>query len=259
MKKEIIEGVEGSLTLRPVYDELNKKYFGNALPSIKVSWDGRLKRAVGRAAVKYRMNKMIPGSKPEIDMKSLKITMSKAFDLDYKDTQAVLLHEMVHIKLYVNGDLGKHHGTPSFVGEINRLKKESGLNVPYKESSFKHSPTAAAAEGYIAILTTSGGTGISVYSTPFMNKNWRALASWFDSFIPAKKVRKVELWLVNHPFVKTSTKKRSLKRISWSIQPNDEVEKIKKTGFQFASFGVGKNWIDTTKTKLPGGTKINFR
>ena len=123
----IFDGVEGSENIRVMYDELNKQYFGNSLPKIKVSWDGRLKRAIGRASVKWRT---FVGAKPEIDISSLKITMSKSYDLNYQDTQAVMLHEMAHIDLFMRGDLGKHHGTPNFVGTINRLIKESGLKVP---------------------------------------------------------------------------------------------------------------------------------
>ena len=71
----LIDGVEGSQNLPSMYDELNKKYFGNALPRIKVRWDGRLKRAIGRAGVKW-INVM--GGKQEINMSSLIITLSKS-------------------------------------------------------------------------------------------------------------------------------------------------------------------------------------
>ncbi|GAJ00748.1 unnamed protein product, partial [marine sediment metagenome] len=104
----LFDGVEGSENVRLMYDELNKKYYGNALPKIKVRWDGRLKRVIGRAGVKW-IN--VVGRKPEINMSSLAITLSKSYDLNYSDTQAVMLHEMLHIQLYVHGNLGKHHGT----------------------------------------------------------------------------------------------------------------------------------------------------
>ncbi|GAF68561.1 unnamed protein product, partial [marine sediment metagenome] len=202
---------------------------------------------IGRAGVKW-IN--VVGRKPEINMSSLAITLSKSYDLNYSDTQAVMLHEMLHIQLYVHGNLGKHHGTNQFDGQIRRLRKESGLNVPFKESNFKSSPKAVAMEGYIAILDTSGGTGITVYSTPFIKKNWRGLHNFLDSFIPSGKVRKMELWKVKHSIIKTSTKKRSLKRISWSVNPNDEIEAIKKSGFQWASYGAGKNYMDNKKAGL---------
>lgn len=243
----LFDGVEGSENVRVMYDELNRKYFGNALPKIKVKWDGRLKRAIGRAGVKW-INVM--GRKPEINMSSLNISLSKSYDLNYSDTQAVMLHEMLHIQLYVHGNLGKHHGTSQFDGQIRRLRKESGLNIPFKESAFKSSPKAVAMEGYIAILDTSGGTGITVYSTPFIKKNWRGLHNFLDSFIPSGKVRKMELWKVKHSIIKTSTKKRSLKRISWTVNPNDEIEEIKKSGFQWASYGAGKNYMDNKKAGL---------
>ena len=243
----LFDGVEGNENLRLMYDELNKKYFGNALPKIKVIWDGRLKRAIGRARVKW-INLM--GGKSEINMGSLAISLSKSYDLNYNDTQAVMLHEMVHIQLFIHGNLGKHHGTSAFDGQIRRLRKESGLNVVFKESSFKSSPKAVAMEGYIAILETGGGIGITVYSTPFIKKNWRELGAFLTRFIPSGKVRKMELWKVKHGIIKTSTKKRSLKRISWSIIDTNELEEIKKSGFQWASYGAGKNYIDGRKAGL---------
>ena len=243
----LIDGVEGSENIALMYNELNKQYFGNALPRITVRWDGRLKRAIGRARVKW-INVM--GGRSEIDMRSLNITLSKSYDLNYNDTKAVMLHEMVHIQLYVNGNLGKHHGTSQFDGQIRRLRKESGLNVVFKESNFKSSPNAPAMEGYLAILDTGGGTGVTVYSTPFIKKNWRGLHDFLGRFIPSGKVRKMELWKVKHSIIKTSTKKRSLKRISWSITSNDEIEAIKKSGFQWASYGAGKNYMDNKKAGL---------
>jgi hypothetical protein len=244
----LIDGVEGSQNLRTIYDESNKKYFGNALPKIKVGWDGRLKRAIGRARVKYVRGGF--GVKPEINIGSLGISLSKSFDLSYNDTVAVMLHEMVHIQLYTNGNLGKHHGTSLFDGQIIRLRKEIGINVPMKESSFKTSPKAVATEGYLAIIHTSGGLGLSVYSNPFIKKNWRGLGEFLKRFIPSGKVRKMELWKVKHQVIKNSTKKRSLKRISWTGLSNQEADSIRKSGFQWAEFGPGKSYIDGRKAGL---------
>ena len=243
----LFDGVEGSENLRVMYDELNKQYFGNILPKIKVAWDGRLKRAIGRASVKW-INLM--GGKQEINISSLKITLSKSFDLNYQDTQAVMLHEMVHIELYIIGNLGKHHGTSAFDGQIRKLRKESGLNVPFKESSFKSSPKAVAMEGYIALIHTTGGIGLTVYSTPFIKKNWRQLANWLTEFIPSGKVRRMELWKIKHPVIKTSTKKRSLRKISWSIITTQEVDSIKKSGFKWGEFGPDIKMVDSKRAGL---------
>jgi len=119
-----------------------------------------------------------------------------------------------------------------------------------KESNFKTSPTAKAIEGYAAIIHTTSGLGLTVYSTPFIKKNWRQLASFFDSFIPSGKIRKIELWKVKHTLIKNSTKKRSLKRISWTTAGNDEVESVRKAGFQWGQYGPGKNWTDGRKAGL---------
>ena len=243
----LFDGVEGSQPLQPIYKELNTKYFGNSLPNIKVMWDGRLKRAIGRARVKYTN---LIGKKPEINMTSLGITMSKSYDLSYQDTSTVMLHEMAHIQLFIGGILDRHHGTSAFDGLIKRLRKESGLNVPMKESSFKTSPKAAAKEGYLAILDTSGGVGVCVYSTPFIKKNWRELTNFLASFIPSGKVRQVELWKVKHPIIKNSTGKRSLRKITWSIKTTEEVESIKKSGFKWGEFGPEIKIVDSKRAGL---------
>lgn len=243
----IFDGVEGSENIRVMYDELNKQYFHNSLPKIKVAWDGRLKRAIGRASVKW-INLM--GGRQEINMSSLKITLSKSYDLNYQDTTAVMLHEMVHIELFVAGNLGKHHGTGAFDFEIKRLRKESSLNVPMKESNFKSSPKAVAMEGYIGLIHTPGGIGLTVYSTPFIKKSWRDLTNFLTRFIPSGKIRRMELWKIKHPVIKTSTKKRSFKRISWSIISNQELESIKKSGFKWGEFSPDTKMVDSKRAGL---------
>ena len=186
MRYFLHEGVEGQTNLKTMYKELNNEFFSGALPSIKLKWSGRLKRAVGQASVSYKGQQVdrsltnrfaqfmdsIPISQDiELNMKTLGISMSTAFDLTLDDTKAVMLHEMVHIALFLKKKLGGHHGTPEFDGWIKKLSEQSGLKVPLREADFKASPKLQAKEGYVMVIVQNDGKyGINSYSKNFLMK-----------------------------------------------------------------------------------------
>jgi len=240
----IIEGVEGSLNLRVLFKECDKKYFGGAMPPCKVRWSGKLKRAIGRAQVKWRgqpvskrgnLNKLlpeIPQVDVQIDMSSLNIALATGNDLTKEDVTAILLHEMVHILLFSQRKLGGHHGTPEFDGWIKRLRKESGLNIPFKESSFKKSPKLKAKTAYIALIYQRDGkigactyTQKVVYSSDFEMQLDRMAKRYF---------RKIEVYYASHAIVNTIPSKRTFRSITWhNLDPSDVdqvVREIKKNG-----------------------------
>lgn len=255
----LIEGSEGTINLNALYKKLNRDYFAGALPNIKVAWNGRLTNAVGKAHVYYigkmqsrsltslinRYSETIPVADVEIDMKSLRISVSKKYDLSANDVSAVMLHEMVHIKLYTEKKLGGHHDTPEFDGWIRRLSDQSGLDIPYKESKFKKSPKIKAKEGFIMLLRqTDGKYGISTFSVQWMKKNWLDFAETMTRIMNGgqSKIQSMVYYKINHRVIADYPARRSLQRITWTMIDDELAEEIKKKGkFWGESFrGGGK-------------------
>lgn len=245
----LLEGKEGSVNLKTLYKRLNNEYFNGALPTIGLKWNGRLTNAVGKAHVSYinrgrqmkrsmslfinQYSETIPVADVDIDMKSLKISVSSKYDLSSKDIDAVMLHEMVHIKLFVEKKLGGHHGTPEFDGWIRRLSDQSGLDIPYKESSFKKSPKIKAREGYVMLARqTDGKYGLSTYSVQWMKKNWMDFAEVMTRVMNGgqSKIQTMVYFKINHRAIADYPAKRSLKQISWTMIDDELAEEIKRKG-----------------------------
>lgn len=245
----IIEGVEGELNLKSIYKRLNADYFNGALPSIKLAWSGKLKNAIGQARVQYKGTKIgrrtrlmakymdtIPESNIEVDRSSLSIKISKNFDFNKDDVDAVMLHEMTHILLYTQRKIGGHHDTPEFDGWIKKLRDQSGLNVPFKESEFKKSPKLEAKEGFVMIIfERSGDKGIIQYSKNFIQGNkWMLFTKMIGRVVGASsKVVRVEMYVAKHPIIATLTTLRSMKGLKWYPTDDETVQEIQRTGKRF--------------------------
>lgn len=244
------EGVEGAVNIKQIYKELNQEFFNGALPNITVKWNGKLKKAVGRAYVEYKGTKVnrgklgnlltktqaeIPVSNVEINMSSLKIDISKNVNLQLRDVKAVMLHEQVHILLYTKKKLGDHHDSPEFQNWIKKLRDASGYDVPMRESNFKASPTLQAKDGFVLLLwSRNGSVGAVTYSKNFMVKNWMMFAKVVGRIIgSSSKIRNAEMYRVSHPFVSEESPKRALKKISWRWIEEKTAQEIQQRGRRF--------------------------
>ena len=231
----INEGVEGKLKLKPLFNKLNKQYFGGAVPSCKVEWNGRLKRAIGMAHVKWKgqsvrrspfdkYRETIPQmDNVEINMSSLKIQIAKGIDVTEEDTTAIMLHEMVHILLFSQRKLSGHHGTPEFDGWIKRLRQESGLEVPFKESSFKRSPKLKAKPGYVGLIyTRDGKVGACTFTQKVVYLD--GFEKTLERFVNySSKIKGIQVYAVSSPLVGQVPSKRTLRSMSWrNISPEEE-------------------------------------
>lgn len=259
---KVNEGDEGSANLKSIYKDLNTSYFSGGLPSIKLRWTGKLKKAVGQAYVSYirpagskrrrksaldKFASEIPiQNSIEINMSSLEIRMSKTFDLSMNDIKAVMLHEMVHILLYTQKKLGGHHGTAEFDGWIKKLRDLSGLNVPLMESNFKKSPKLTAKEGIVAVVYGNqvGKVGVSGYSINKISKDWLSMAEILTNHIShSSKVRKIEMYKVSHPIVSAIGAKRTFKGLSWSWEDESIIKEIIAKGTIFFVADKQGGWL----------------
>jgi hypothetical protein len=256
------EGEEGSANLKSIYKDLNRLYFNGSLPSIKLRWSGKLKKAVGQAYVLYIQSGRKPRKRSaaqnrfldeipvqnniELHMSSLEIRMSKAYDLSMNDIKAVMLHEMVHILLYTQKKLGGHHGTAEFDGWIKKLRDLSGLNVPLLESNFKKSPKLAAKEGIIALIYGNqvNKVGVAGYSKNAVIKDWLGMASILTKHISySSKVRKIEMYKITHPIVASTGSKRSFKGLSWTWEDESIIKEIGTKGTLFFVASKEGGWL----------------
>jgi len=225
----IYEGVEGSADLKKIYKRLNKNFFSNQLPTIKLQWSGKLKKSIGRAMVSYKGTKVKPSfmdkysdeievSNIELNMASLKIQIGKGWDLSKDDVDAIMLHEMVHILLYTQKKIKSHHGTAEFDGWILKLREMSGLQVPMKESTFTISPKLAAKLGLVLVFQLQNGDyGVIQFSIPSFKKKWLAFLGMANRVVQSSnRVFQIDFYMVSHAFNSVHAPTRSLNKISWS-------------------------------------------
>lgn len=249
----IIEGAEGQVNLKKLFNECNREYFSGAVPTCKVEWTGRMKNAIGRAHVRWmgpaikksplgKYLPEIPQQNVEINMSSLKIQVSKSFDMSEDDIKGTMLHEMVHILLFSQRKLGGHHGTPEFVGWIKKLSKAAGIRVPLKESEYKPSPKLQAKEGYIMLIwDSSGNIGAATYMKGFIEKQFMTYAQVMSKWCArSSKINKIKLYKAKHKIIHSIPAKRSLSSISWQNIDEEtarEIERIGKEAFYGDSQG----------------------
>jgi hypothetical protein len=253
------EGVEGSANLKLLFNFLNNKYFGGSLPKIPIKWNGKLKNAIGRAHVKYKgtafkhpfakyLEEIPVQEKIELDYSSLKIDISSKVDLSLKDLQAVMIHEMVHVELYLKKKIGGHHDSPEFQNRIKKLSGESGLNIPLRESDFKASPKLEAKEGYVLLVWYGRNeVGASSYTENFIKKNWLVFAQKITRITGySSKINRVEAYKVKHTIFSEVKAKRSLSSMEW--RPIDEtVAKEIQRGKKFFSADKGGGMMEPHK------------
>ena len=111
-----------TINLKQLYDEYNKSLFDGELPDIDVIW-ANTKGHGGRsyATVKKQYGKVI-------DVIPNKIDISRRYRKTEKEYRAVLIHEMIHVYLYMNKDLSTHGTT--FKNKAKELSGKVGFEIP---------------------------------------------------------------------------------------------------------------------------------
>ena len=110
------------INLREEYDKLNTQLFNNELPRIQMKWSNR-KTNLGHVVAEINRNTN------EGKIKNLAISSFHA--ITYKIFRNTLAHEMIHVKLILNGenDLRNPHGW-AFLNEASRINKMGlGYNI----------------------------------------------------------------------------------------------------------------------------------
>lgn len=106
----------GDTELGRLFDELNARHFGGALPEVNVIWAGDLDRLdIGD----YRLNGMTDGRI---------VLLKAALRDDGAEIRRTLCHEMVHVKLIAAGNSSTAHDAP-FQQDLRRLLDEGCFNA----------------------------------------------------------------------------------------------------------------------------------
>lgn len=220
----LVEAVEGKANLQLIFNFLNNKYFNKSIPKIKVKWSKKLKASIGIANAVLNDDGTLKKS-------SLAITISSVFSMDLRALQEIMLHEMVHIKLYTMGEYGDHHNLPMFKSEIDRIRNQSTLKVPYLETTLKPSDIIKPKSGYMMIFYLSGNRyGFVCYTKKVIDEKMEELTKKLNYNIKYNiELDKAELYLVSNSLVSVYTANRSIKL---SFYKMEEIEKdnIVKTG-----------------------------
>lgn len=115
-----------------IFRNCNRKYFNSELPTPKF---GTFKKKNTFARFSWRWNDK--GKKCPI--KKQTISFTECYDFDEKDFIDIMVHEMIHYYIAINGIKdNKDHGK-EFTKMMNNLNEKYGLNIEVtkKASSFK--------------------------------------------------------------------------------------------------------------------------
>jgi len=117
-----------TFNLKALYSLLNSKYFNGALPEDLPVAFKKMKRRGGEAQA---MSIRDTAGRKIYKQGTAKIFIAARFFEQDKLT-AILLHEMIHVYLFINGDFVTSHG-----GEFERMRRDlshkSGIEIPVTE------------------------------------------------------------------------------------------------------------------------------
>jgi hypothetical protein len=224
--------------LKQLYRELNDKYFDGELPDINLKYTN-LRRAIGRAKAHIEPDQIQywPKSKDrdkftrdEIKQKrELKIdgiVVTTAHDFTREQLIGVLLHEMIHVWFYHNGDIWETHGE-LFMKKRQELMEASGIDIPASESMEEYAyADDVQFKPVIAALSPKNPTFLNVINN---NTNMREL---FD--ISVRYQHRYEFYRVSlpelhkYPVKRASTAMKKL-HMGYAIPP-DLSDEIKARG-----------------------------
>ena len=112
--------------LRRLYDELNRKYWDSALPAdIEIGFKALRKGLSGLCQAENMRN---PMRRKVYNPGSGKIWISKKF-FEMDKLKAILMHEMIHLYLFVNDDFDTAHGK-AFLDLKREKEKLLGIDIP---------------------------------------------------------------------------------------------------------------------------------
>lgn len=124
-------------TMPRVYRECNNKYFDHSLPTPKFGLFNKKNTFAEFSWNWDKKNKKCP-------IKNQKIMFTDCYDFDERDFIDIMVHEMIHYYIALNGIKDNNDHGNEFQRIMNELNEKYGLNVEIKKnaSSFKKTENA---------------------------------------------------------------------------------------------------------------------
>lgn len=170
-------------------DEFNKLIFKNQLEPIPIHI-GSSRTRLGSISCKHR--KTAKG----IEFYGFKLTISKCFDLQERDMEDTIIHELIHYYI-LSKQLhdSSPHGT-LFKQLMNHINQHFGRNITisHRSSSEERSADKRIKEHFVCITELEDGrTGITVSAKTRIFEMWRYLPRFF-------KLKKMTWYWTTNPF-----------------------------------------------------------
>jgi hypothetical protein len=183
----------GDISLQNEYDKLNTQLFNNYLSKVPLEWSNR-KRALGH--VKYLGNRQ----SGEINVKHL--AMSNFYKMTYRQFKDVMAHEMIHVKLFENGDYRRESSSHGYIflreaDRINLMGLGFKITPVNTEDLTVSDKTRENIKPLIGIILNFDGkyyVGVTTPNTYIAEQD--NLNNLFNNFIKYKKYRNIEVTYV---------------------------------------------------------------
>lgn len=140
-----IDLLEAADPLQEKYAYYNRLLFDGILPTIPITW-ATLKNIGGVANAKLiidpatrratrmeiRLGLKDKHSGRKVDPASIAIRLSSTYKRSEQATDAILIHEMIHVYFFVTGRPGENHGL-AFLKMVRQCSQKVGFEVPIRD------------------------------------------------------------------------------------------------------------------------------
>jgi len=218
-----------SYNLDQKYTEFNSKFFNNKLPEIPVKW-GKLSKVGGIAKcetlTKNNVKTIIPNS--------MSIKISSVYERDEKNLDGILLHEMIHILMFVEGKFKENHGS-LFKNEAINIGNKAGIEIPLTDDTSNLLLANEKLKTVIVIVYISkdGKYCFSMVSP----KSYNYDPNTIDIIDRMKKIKDFKTYEITSPiWTKTATRlsvPRSIKSVSqmiWRYATEEQINDLETNG-----------------------------
>jgi hypothetical protein len=220
-----------NIDLEKRYDYWNKKVFGGLLPKIPITWM-KSKSAGGRAKASIRITSAVSSQ-----VVPSGIELSEYIIGDPDELDKILLHEMIHIQVFMSSRPRDGHG---FMFEKFRKEaiEKSGIDIPIKEdvSEWKFTDNLKTKPIIMMVITDGATKKLILWNESAFNKNLPEIKATMQRIY---KVPNAEFFRSDSKRLNNLTVKRTLGR-GWSY-------------YQLSSAKIKEMFDDAMKTATKVG------
>ena len=239
--------------IKQKYDYFNKLLFSGKLPSNFKLRFSRTKKAGGAVITSY-WTKGRGSRKTITDWEIKELFLSSFFLRTEEQIDSILVHEMIHVWLTVNGMHEgynvKYHG-PEFVAKMGELQSK----VPFKISLYDTpdmrgdvDSTVKTELGVVMTLVDDIPDSIIVFTKDTLNKNIEKLKDILKKNLD--KGTEIIFGTSNHPEIQQFTVKRTLSKMSLYVLKSEMYDNIKSSFNEFERFKIeGETDIELKRKK----------